>query len=181
MRIQNKKQLRELQIYVEIGQSIAIIEPSDPERKEALQQFEDEILLHQPTVYIDFSRIDNICDLVKKISDQCEKIVLKYDSAKTDIFKADCTDDYYGLDKALNMLQEISEQIGKSVFFMLKNYTHVLDIKDGARMQEHMRSVLQHQQDVICIFTGKDKAQLNEIFLNSAAPFFRFATIVDMH
>lgn len=181
MCIQAKKQLRELQIYAEIGQNIAIVEPVDPEKKEILRQFEKEILLVQPTIYIDFNKIDNICDLTKNILEQCERIVLNYDLVNIDIAKVDCADDYYGLDKALNMLQEISEQIGKSVFFMLKNYTHVLKIKDGERIQEHMRSILQHQQNVLCIFAGKEKQSLNKIFMNPAAPFFRFAKIIDMN
>jgi hypothetical protein len=178
MCIQAKKQLRELQIYAEIGQNIAIVEPVGPEKKEILRQFEEETFLVQLT--IDFDKIDNICDLTKKILEQCESIVSIDEPVNADIVKADCTDDYYGLDKALNMLQGISEQIGKSVFFILKNYTHVLKIKDGERIQEHMRSVLQHQENVLCIFTGKEKALLNEIFMNPVAPFFRFVKIIDM-
>jgi len=181
MCIQAKKQLRELQIYAEIGQNIAIVEPVDPEKKEILKQFEKEILLVQPTIYIDFNKIDNICDLTKRILEQCEAIVSVDNPVNLDISKVDCADDYYGLDKALNMLQKISEQLGKSIFFMLKNYTCVLKIKDGQRIQEHMRSVLQHQKDVLCIFTGTDKEKINEIFLNPAAAFFRFAKIIDMH
>ena len=180
MRLQNEKQLREFQIYVEMEQNIAIAEPSDPEKKEILKQFEEEILLVQPTIYIDFDKIDNICDLTKKILEQCESIVLKYDSVKIDIVKVDCTDNYYGLDKALNILQEISEQIGKNVFFILKNYTHILEIKDAERIQEHMRSVLQHQENVLCIFTGREKQLLNKIFMSPTAPFFRFVKIMDM-
>jgi len=120
MGLQNDRQLRELQIYVEIGQNIVIIEPVDPEKKEILRQFEKEILLVQPTIYIDFNKIDNICDLTKNILEQCERIVLNYDLVNIDIAKVDCADDYYGLDKALKMLQEISELIDKNIFLFLK-------------------------------------------------------------
>ena len=180
MEIQNDKLFRELQIYFDMGQNIAIVEPVKLEKKEIIKQFKEKILSEQETVYIDFSQIDNICDLAKNILGQCESIVLTYKLVKINITKVDCTDDYYVLDKALNMLQEVSEQISKDIVFILKNYTNVLKIKDGKRMQEHMRSVLQHQENILCVFIGENKELLNEIFMNPSAPFFRFVKMIDI-
>ena len=169
-----------MQFLIEEGQSIAIVEPSDPKRQNALWHSLEEMLSAHPYIYVDFDDVNTICDLTEKITEACKKTVSLY-NIDMDIAEADCSDDYYGLDKALKMPQEIAERLGRNVCFVLRNYTHILMISDSKQIQAHMRSVLQHQDNVVCVFTGGDRQQLNRIFMTPDAPFFRFVMIVDIH
>ena len=171
--------IRKLQFFIKEGQNTAITEPSDPKRQGALWHSLEEMLSAHPCVYVDFNDVNTICDLTEKIIEECRKMFSVY-GIDMNITEADCSDDYHGLNKALKILQETAERLGADVFFVLRNYTYVLKIDEGERIQAHMRSVLQHQDNVVCIFTGRDKQQLNKIFMNPAAPFFRFVRIVGL-
>ena len=170
-----KNHLKKLQTYIETGQSIAVVEPSDHETKQEMERFIGKTALEYPTVYVDFNTIEDSCDLAKTIFGQCKKII-----RERDIAEPDCVNSYHALDSALNLLEEAAEQSDENVCFVLRNYTNVLKIDDGRRIQEHMRAVLQHQHNVCCVFTGTNKALVNEIFMKPDAPFFRFARIADL-
>ena len=179
MNMREEKLFHKLQIYFEMGQSIAIVNPMDPRKKEIVKLFEEEVLSEWDAIYVDFSEVKKPCDLAKIIEEQSTRIVSKYNDIEIDIANIDYEDDYHCLDRTLNLSEEIAKQMNKHVVFIAQNYTHVLNLSDGERMQEHMRSIFQHQYNVKTIFTGESKESLNKIFMNSSAPFFRFAEIID--
>ena len=179
MNTREEKLFHKLQIYFQMGQSIAIVNPMDPRKKEIIKLFEDEVLSARDTIYVDFNEVKISCDLAKIIVEQCVKIVSKYNDIEINISDIDYKDDYRCLDRTLNLSEEIAKQINKHVVFIAKNYTHVLNLDEGKRIQEHMRAIFQHQYNVKTIFTGESKEALNKIFMNSSAPFFRFVEIID--
>jgi len=176
--IREEKLFHKLQIYFEIGQSIAIVNPTDLRKKEIVRLFEKEILEEWDTVYVDFNKVGKPCDLARIIAKQCVEIVSKYKDVELNIENIDYEDDYHCLNRTLNLSDEIAKQINKHVIFIAKNYTHVLSLDEGERIQEHMRAIFQHQYNVKTIFTRESKEALNKIFMNSSAPFFRFAEII---
>ena len=179
MNIREEKLFHKLQIYFEMGQSIAIVNPVDSRKKEIIKFFENEVLSEWDTIYVDFNEVKKPCDLAKMIVEQSMGIVAKYNDIEIDIENIDYKDDYRCLDRTLNLSEEIAKQINKHVVFIAKNYTHVLSLDEGKRIQEHMRAIFQHQYSVKTIFTGESKEALNKIFMKSSAPFFRFAEIID--
>ncbi|SFV56001.1 hypothetical protein MNB_SV-3-157 [hydrothermal vent metagenome] len=179
MNIREEKLFHKLQIYFEMGQSIAIVNPMDLRKKEIVNFFEKEVIEEWDTVYVDFNEVEKPCDLARIIAEQCVEIISKYKDVKINIAEIDYEDDYHCLDRTLNLSEKIAKQINKHVVFIAKNYTNVLSLDEGKRMQEHMRAIFQHQYNVKTIFTGESKEALNKIFMNSSAPFFRFAEIID--
>jgi len=179
MNTREEKLFHKLQIYFQMGQSIAIVNPMDPRKKEIIKLFEDEVLSEWDTIYVDFNEVKKPCDLAKMIVEQSMGIISKYNDIEIDIENIDYKDDYRCLDRTLNLSEEIAKQMNKHVLFIAKNYTHVLSLDAGKRIQEHMRSIFQHQYNVKNIFTGESKEAFNKIFMNSSAPFFRFAEIID--
>ena len=179
MNIRDEKLFKKLQIYFEMGQSIAIINPIDAHTKRIVQFFEKEILKSSDVIYVDFNAIKEPCDLAKIILKQCKKIMSKYPYISIDTSTINYSSDYQCLDRTLNLSQEIAEQINKDITFISKNYTNVLILEEGKRIQKHMRSIFQRQHNVYCIFTGDNQDSLNKIFMDSSAPFLRFAEIID--
>jgi len=179
VKTREEKLFHKLQIYLETGQSIAIVNPIELRKKEIVKLFEKEVLKEWDTVYVDFNKVEKSCDLARIITRQCVKIISKYKDIEINIDGIDYEDDYRCLDRTLNLSEEIAKQINKHVVFIAKNYTNVLRLNEGKRIQEHMRSIFQHQYNVKTIFTGESKEALNTIFMNPSAPFFRFAQIID--
>jgi len=58
MNIRDEKLFKKLQIYFEMGQSIAIINPIDAHTKRIVQFFEKEILKSSDAIYVDFNAIN---------------------------------------------------------------------------------------------------------------------------
>jgi len=178
MCVENKQLYRKLSIYLDMGQSIAIVDAADEEHKEIITSFQNDVVNSQETVYIDFKTVSSPCSLAKKIVNQCLNII----SGNRKMGISEDTDmdydDYYYLEKVLLLLQRASEEISKNIVFICDNFTEILGLEKGKQMQEYMRSVFQHQ-DICFIFRCSSRLELNKIFMDPSAPFFRFASIID--
>ncbi len=171
-----------INIYIEMGQSIAIVDPIDPKDNEALHTIEKELLASHDSIYIDFKKIHSICSLAKEITQQCRKLVARYKDADMEIADPDYSDDYRCLNDALKNPQEISTRLGeeRNILFYCRDFTRLLSLDAGKQMQEQMRSIMQHQSNVIFVSKGGDKGENNALFLNPRAPFFRYAEIIEI-
>jgi len=177
-----EKLSQRIELYIEMGQSIAIVDPLDPKDNEVLHTIEKTLLASYDSIYIDFKKISSTCTLSKEIIQQCRKLVARYEGLDIEIEDSDYSDDYYCLNDALKKPQEISTRLGKekSILFYCRDFTHLLSLDAGKQIQEHMRAVMQYQQNIILVSRGGDKKENNALFLNPNAPFFRYVGIIEV-
>ena len=176
------KLLQRINIYIEMGQSIAIVDPVDPKDHEALHTIEKALLASHDSIYIDFKKIHSICNLAKEIIQQCRKLVDGYEDMDIEITDPDYSDGYHCLNDALKKPQEIGAQLGeeKRILFYCRDFTQLLSLDVGKQIQEQMRSIMQHQSNVILVSRGGDKKENNALFLNPRAPFFRYVGMIEV-
>lgn len=168
-----------MNLCLEMGQSIAIIEPLDKDNKSAVQAFKKEIVESSHTIHINFDLIDSSYALAKIVIQQCEELITKVNSTVILDPKLDGSDTFRSLDKAFVSVGEIANDIDSNIILFAEHFSAVLDWSDGKEIQEIMRGIFQMEDNVNLVFTG-DKESFMKIFFDRKAAFFRYVRIVDI-
>jgi len=81
---------------------------------------------------------------------------------------------------ALNLPQVIASSLDKKLVFAIDELGEIKDFKSYQDMLKVMRSVFQHQENVVFLFAGSQHTIIGDIFRNSSSAFYRFAQMYEL-
>jgi len=167
--------IRKIDIYLDMGQSIVLTMDSQKDVDRIIDEAIEEKMDAYKIIKIDMLKIttlqeisDSIVNQINTFLNQQEKVEEFYDKK----------DDYGYLCHALELPEKISKTINAKMIFIINELEHAVDFDTDFKVLEIMRSIFQHQHNVIHVFTGTSKTLMKNVFHDRRAPFFRFATEV---
>ncbi|RLA82382.1 MAG: hypothetical protein DRG78_07365 [Epsilonproteobacteria bacterium] len=81
---------------------------------------------------------------------------------------------------ALNLPQIIASKLDKKLIFAIDELGEIKDFKSYQDILKVMRSVFQHQEDVVFLFAGSQHTIIGDIFRNSSSAFYKFAQMYEL-
>jgi len=174
----NKDQvlIEKVGIYLDMNQSI-VLTMDDPGHISTIidAAIKDKKDTHR-AIKIDMLKMSTLKDIADSIMDQTNTFL---DQGQNIEEFYDKNDDYKYLCYALELPEEVAKTINFKIIFIIDELEHVASFETDIKIQEIMRSVFQHQHNVVHIFTGTSKTLMRNVFHDRHAPFFRFATKIE--
>jgi AAA+ ATPase superfamily predicted ATPase len=202
-----EKLLREINTYLDMGQSVVLIAPRRYGKSSIIQKIIDTRTGSQ-SIQIDLMKIFNKRDLAEAIIEETYKLVgisnffeytkkvtLETFNAISRILKkfeisieeiglnltvelASENDDDALLRHALGLPEKIAEKLGINILFAIDELGEIRNLKGHEKILMLMRSVFQETKRVNFIFAGSQYSLMNHIFTDQNSPFFRFAEVI---
>ena len=81
---------------------------------------------------------------------------------------------------ALNLPQIIATKLDKKLIFAIDELGEIKEFKEYQNILKVMRSVFQHQENVVFLFAGSQHTIIGDIFRNSSSAFYKFAQMYEL-
>lgn len=95
-----------------------------------------------------------------------------------DLFKANNEDKL--LEHALELPDIIAEKMGIRIIFSIDEFGEVDKFQSKNELLEKMRSIFQHQNNIVFLFAGSQYSLMTKIFTDENSAFYKFATLVNV-
>jgi len=161
-----EKLWKKLDIYLlEFHQSSILLSDDSSDHRQFLENYCWHLKTSQKVAYIDFSETSTIEELAEVFRKQYTMLF-------------DNIPEYYNneepieLNRAVELFSEINED--EPIYIWMDNFTLVDGWRDSEIVYQILRSIFQHQQNVVHIFVSINTKTCHQIFSNYDNPFFRF-------
>ncbi len=167
--------IRKIGIYLDMGQGIVLTRDSQKDVDRIIDAAVEGKMDAHKIIKIDMLKMTTLQDISDSIVYQINTFLNEHD--KVEEFY-DKKDDYGYLCHALELPEKISKTINTKMIFIINELEYAANFDTDFKILEIMRSIFQHQHNVIYVFTGTSKTLIRNVFHDRHAPFFRFATEV---
>ena len=82
-----------------------------------------------------------------------------------------------GLDEMLSLPEKVASKCGYRIVVCIDEFQQIGEMNDSLTFQKKLRTVWQHQKHVTYCLYGSKKHMMENIFLNSSCPFYRFGDL----
>lgn len=171
--INHQKKLRQLDIYLtDFHQSIIMIGDGSHLHRTFINDYRIQFALTRKVAYIDFNQIVNIRDLAECFFEQYS---LLFGTAPK---YYDPSNDQALLDFSIQLFSDIDD--GEYTYIWLDNFTEVIQWDNADNVYRILRSIFQHQEKVVHVFTSHNSKDVHSIFSDYDNPFFHFAVHINI-
>jgi len=167
--------VKKISIYFEMGQSVVIVQNTQYDLDEVIYSVISKNNDLYAFIKIDMQSLINHRTLSESIVKQVNNFLDDQDQLE-DFY--DKEDDYHFLSYALKMPELIAKNINKKIVFIINDLEAAYKLDTDIKTMDIMRSIFQHQNNVIHMFTSTNRSIEDNVFCNSTNPFFRFADII---
>lgn len=83
-----------------------------------------------------------------------------------------------GLEEMLSLPEKIASKCGYRIVVCIDEFQQIGEMNDSMTFQKKLRTVWQHQKHVAYCLYGSKKHMMENIFLSSSCPFYRFGDLI---
>ncbi|MEA3373023.1 MAG: hypothetical protein U9Q62_04955 [Campylobacterota bacterium] len=202
--------VKELDLYIEMGQSVVLIAPRRFGKTSLMTKVIAERQSTHRAVAIDLMEVYNKRDLAELIISETYKIMgihgviaqlkdisiafmqnlinhLARIKVSVDDISLELTgellkskDDDGLLDLALALPGKVASKMGIELIFALDEFGELDKFQSGNELLDKMRSVFQHEEHIVYLFAGSQYTLMQKIFVEKNSAFHKFAKVVDV-
>lgn len=169
----HQKKWRQLDIYLmDLNQGIIMIGDDSQLHREFINDYQIHLALKRRVAYINFNQIESIRSLAECFLEQYS---LLFGTAPT---YYDPSNELGLLDFSVELFSNINDE--EYTYIWLENFTEVRQWEDADNVYRILRSIFQHQEKVVHVFTSHNIKEVHNIFSDYDNPFFRFAVAIEI-